>query len=156
MATEPSSRSRSRADHRYAVTALDSSAGETAHNFPSFLPDGRHFLFLASSTQPEHDGVAYLASVGSSDRVRLFNSDSQVVYAAPGYLLYMLGNTLLARPFDARRLRVTGEPIPIADQVERTTGSRRGAFTVSQTGVLALPTAQRDAIGLVRSRRPAH
>ena len=105
--------------------------------FPASLPDGRHFLFLASSTQPEHDNVAYLASLGSSDRVRLFNSDSQVVYAAPGYLLYMLGNTLLARPFDAGSLRVTGEPIPIADQVERTTGSRRGAFTVSQTGVLA-------------------
>ena len=120
-----------------AVTTLDSSHGETEHNFPSFLPDGRHFLFLASSTQPEHDGVAYLASVGSSDRVRLFSSDSQVVYAAPGYLLYMLGNTLLARPFDTGSLRVTGEPIPIADQVERTTGSRRGAFTVSQTGVLA-------------------
>ena len=89
--------------------------------FPASLPDGRHFLFLASSTQPEHDSVAYLASVGSSDRVRLFSSDSQVVYAAPGYLLYMLGNTLLARPFDAGSLRVTGEPIPIADQVERTT-----------------------------------
>ena len=120
-----------------AVTTLDSTHGETEHNFPGFLPDGRHFLFLASSAQPEHDGVAYLASLGSSDRVRLFSSDSQVVYAAPGYLLYMLGNTLLARPFDTVSLRVTGEPIPIADQVERTTGSRRGAFTVSQTGVLA-------------------
>ena len=119
------------------VTTLDTTRGETEHNFPGFLPDGRHFLFLASSTQPDHDSVAYLASVGSSDRVRLFSSDSQVVYAAPGYLLYMLGSTLLARPFDTGSLRVTGEPIPIADQVERTTGSRRGAFTVSQTGVLA-------------------
>ena len=119
------------------VTALDASAGETAHIFPSFIADGRSFLFLARSTQPEHDNVAYRGSIGSSDRVRLFNSDSQVVYAAPGYLLYMLGNTLLARSFDAGTLRLTGQPLPIAEQVERTTGSRRGAFTASQTGVLA-------------------
>ncbi len=119
------------------ITALDAAAGETAHTFPSFVPGGRSFLFLARSTQPEHDNVAYLGSIGSSDRVRLFNSDSQVVYAAPGYLLYMLGNTLLARPFDAQRLQVTGEPTPIAEQVERNTQSRRGGFTVSQSGVLA-------------------
>ncbi len=118
------------------VTALDASAGETAHIFPSFIADGRSFLFLARSTQPQHDNVAYIGSIGSSDRVRLFNSDSQVVYAA-GYLLYMLGNTLLARSFDAGTLRVTGQPLPIAEQVERTAGSRRGAFTASQTGVLA-------------------
>ena len=119
------------------LTALDTSAGETAHIFPSFIPGGRSFLFLARSTQPAHDNVAYLGSLGSSDRVRLFNSDSQVVYATPGYLLYMLGNTLLALSFDPSSLRVIGEPVPIAEQVERTTGSRRGAFTVSQTGVLA-------------------
>ena len=118
------------------LTALNASAGETAHIFPSFIPGGRSFLFLARSTQPEHDNVAYLGSIGSSDRVRLFNSDSQVVYA-PGYLLYMLGTTLLARSFEPGSLRVIGEPVPIAEQVERTTGSRRGAFTVSQTGVLA-------------------
>ncbi len=119
------------------LTVLDASAGETAHSFPSTIPGGRSFVFLARSTQPEHDNVAYLGSIGSSDRVRLFNSDSQVVYAAPGYLLYMLGNTLFARPFDSGNLRVIGEPVPIAEQVERNTGSRRGAFTVSQNGVLA-------------------
>ena len=119
------------------VTALDASAGETAHIFPSFIPGGLSFLFLARSTQPEYDNVAYMGSIGSSDRVRMFNSDSQVVYAAPGYLLYMLGNTLLARTFDPGTLRLTGQPLPIAEQVERTTGSRRGAFAVSQSGVLA-------------------
>ena len=119
------------------LTVLDAAAGETAHIFPAFIANGRSFIFLARSTKPEYDNVAYLASVGSLERVRLFNSDSHVVYAAPGYLLYMLGNTLLARPFDHDTLRVTGEPIPIAEQVERNTGSRRGGFTVSQTGVLA-------------------
>jgi serine/threonine protein kinase len=119
------------------ATFLDASRGETEHRFPVFLPDGRHFLFLTWSTQPEHDGMAYVGLLGSTERRPLFKSDSQVVYAHPGYLLYMLGNTLLARPFDAATLRVTGEGRPLADQVERNSGSHRGAFTVSQTGVLA-------------------
>ncbi len=119
------------------LTRLDVAAGEIMHLFPSFIPNGRSFVFLARSSKPEHDNVAYMSTLGAFDRVRLLNSDSQVVYAAPGYLLYMIGNTLLARPFDAERLQVTGGPVPIAEQVERNTGSRRGGFTVSQTGVLA-------------------
>jgi hypothetical protein len=120
-----------------AVTKLDQTRAETAHAFPAFLPDGEHFLYLAASTAPEHDSVAYVKAVGPGDPQRLFKSDSQVVYAAPGYLLYMLGFTLVAQPFDATSLRVTGAPRPIAHQVDRNTASRRGAFTVSQTGVLA-------------------
>jgi serine/threonine protein kinase len=119
------------------LTRLDDAAGEIMHIWPSFISEGRSFVFLARSSKPEHDNIAYMSTLGSFDRVRLFNSDSQVVYAAPGYLLYMIGNTLLARPFDVERLQVTGEPIPIAEEVERNTGSRRGGFTVSQTGVLA-------------------
>jgi Tol biopolymer transport system component len=119
------------------ATTLDPALGETAHDWPQFLPDGRHFLYLANSTRPEHDNVAYVASLDSTARVRLFRSDSQITYAPPGFLIYMLGNTLLAQPFDASHVRVTGDPIPIANQVERNPDSRRGAFSVSQNGVLA-------------------
>ena len=147
-----------------SVTSLDASRGESSHRFPSFLPDGRHFVYLATSTQAEHDGIAYLMETGGRTPLALFESDSQVVYAAPGYLVYMIGNTLLARPFDAGSLRVTGEPIPIAEQVERNTSSRRGAFTVSQTGVLAYrrPTESqlvwfhRDGRRLDTVGRPGH
>jgi serine/threonine protein kinase len=119
------------------ATLLDTSNGETEHRFPVFLPDGRHFLFLTWSKNPDHDGMVYLGQIGKKERRPLFKSDSQVVYAYPGFLLYMLGDTLLARPFNMETLRVTGEPRAVADQVERNSGSRRGAFTVSQTGVLA-------------------
>jgi serine/threonine protein kinase len=120
-----------------AVTSLDHSLGETSHEWPQFLPDGRHFVYLARSTEPEHDSVLYLASIDSRERVPLFRSDSQVTYVPPGFLISMAGNALLARPFDASRLRVTGEPMAIADHVERNPDSHRGAFSVSQTGVLA-------------------
>jgi Tol biopolymer transport system component len=119
------------------ATTPDKSLGETSHDWPQFLPDGRHFLYLARSTQPEHDGIVYAATLGSDARIRLVRSDSNVMYGEPGFLLYMQGNTLLAQPFDATRLHVSGEPIPIASNVERNPGSRRGAFSVSQNGVLA-------------------
>jgi eukaryotic-like serine/threonine-protein kinase len=119
------------------VTTLDSSQSETNHAWPQFLPDGRHFIYHAKSSEPEHDSIAYVASLDSKDRVRLFRTDSHVAYAPPGYLIYLQANTLLAQPFDTSTLRVTGGPVPIADKVERTAGSNRGAFSVSTTGVLA-------------------
>jgi serine/threonine protein kinase len=138
------------------ATTPDAALGETAHNWPQFLPDGRHFLYLANSKQPEHDSVVYAASLDSSDRVRLFRSDSHVTYAPPGFLIYILGNILVAQPFDSSALRVTGDPIPIANQVERNPepGSRRGAFSVSQTGVLAYrPIGDTELVWFDRSGR---
>ena len=115
------------------VTTLDASRGELAHKWPQFLPDGRHFLYLVLSSQPQNDGVVYVGSLDSQERIPLFKSDSNVEYAA-GHVMYMRGNTLLAQPFDTETLRVTGEAAPIAEQVERNAGSRRGAFAVSTTG----------------------
>jgi serine/threonine protein kinase len=136
------------------VTTPDPSLGETAHNWPQFLPDGRHFLYLASSKQPEHDSVVYVASLDSSDRVRLFKSDSHVTYAPPGFLMYMLGNVLVAQPFESGALRVTSDSIPIANPVERNPESRRGAFSVSQTGVLAYrPIGDTELVWFDRSGR---
>jgi len=136
------------------VTTLDPVRAETAHAWPHFLPDGRHFLYLARSRQPDDDSVAYVASLDSPDRVRLVSSDSHVVYASPGYLIFIRGNTLFAQPFEARGLRLIGEPVPIAEHVERTAGSQRGAFSVSQTGVLAYrPIAETELVWFDRGGR---
>jgi serine/threonine protein kinase len=136
------------------VTALDPSRSETGHAWPQFLPDGRHFLYLSRTSQPVDDSVAYVASLDSPERVRLFSSDSHVAYASPGHLIFMRRNTLFAQPFDARGLRVTGEPVPIAELVERTPGTQRGAFSVSQTGVLAYrPIAETQLVWFDRGGR---
>ena len=119
------------------VTTPDESQKEIAHEWPQFLPDGRHFLYVARAGHPDQDGIVYVGSLESSDRVRLFKADSQAVYAPPGVLVYLRGSTLVAQPFDADALRVTGEPVRIAERVDRDGISRRGAFSVSQTGVLA-------------------
>jgi len=119
------------------ATTLDPARGETAHNWPQFLPDGRHFLYVALSDQPEHDKTICIGSVESAaERHVLFQADSHAVYSQAGYLLFLRGSTLFAQPFDAKRLRLGGEPVPIAEGVDRGPGAR-GAFTISGDGVLA-------------------
>ena len=128
------------------VTSLDTSRGEISHAWPQFLPDGRHFIFLARSAQPEHDGVVYAGSLDSLDRVRLVSANSHAVYAPQGYLLFTQVNTLVAQAFDPTTLQLTGEPTPIAEQVERTPGTLRGNFSVSRTGVLAYRTSRETGL----------
>ena len=130
-------------------------AEETNHFWPQFLPDGRHFLYLAQSRRPEYDGIVYVGSLDSTQRETLFTADSHAVYVPQGYLLFMRSNTLVAQPFDADRLRVTGEPLPVAEQIEMNTDTRRGAFSVSPAGVLAFrPVAETKLMWVDRSGRP--
>jgi serine/threonine protein kinase len=138
------------------VTVLDESRGETSHAWPHFLPDGQRFIFLARSTQPEHDGVVYAGSLDSADRVRLVKADSQAVYAPPGYLLYLQVNALVAQPFDPVTLRVTGEPIVVAKQVERTAGTFRGAFSISPRVLAYRPIGETALAWYDRAGRELH
>jgi serine/threonine protein kinase/Tol biopolymer transport system component len=115
------------------VTTLDPSRQEVGHRFPQFLPDGRHFLYLVSSAQKENSAI-YVGSLDSKQTQRLLGADSNVAYAPPGYLLYVRGGTLLAQPFEARDLQLTGEPLPVAQQVLEAQGAAR--FSVSENGVL--------------------
>jgi eukaryotic-like serine/threonine-protein kinase len=89
-----------------------------SHRYPQFLPDGRHFLYLALG-KPEVSGV-YVGSLDSVESKRIMSSDAQAVYAAPGHLLFLRQGTLLAQPFDLKKLELTGEPRPQAEHIATT------------------------------------
>jgi eukaryotic-like serine/threonine-protein kinase len=127
------------------LTALDSSRGEIRHNFPWFLPDGWHFLYLRTSNQPENDGI-YVGSLDAKpeDQVpkQLFPTASQAIYAPSlgsesGHLLFMRDGTLIAQPFDTKRLELTGEPVTVAEPVGSYKEKEVGFFSASTNGVLA-------------------
>jgi len=107
--------------------------------WPSFLPDGRHFVFL--SVQHAQDGLLgdhiFLGSLDSNEAVPLIEAPSNAVYAPPGYLLYARHGRLLAHAFDAKRLRFEGEPTPLAEGLENNIGLGHWGFSVSDTGVLS-------------------
>ena len=130
-----------------AVTTLDSSRGEYSHGWPEFLPDGRRFLFVIRSTQPDHAGV-YVASLDQPNRRRRLMPDySRTIYSAAGYVLFTRDGILQAQRFDARTETLMGQPETLASGVKHHVASD-GAFDVSDNGVLIY----RDAEGLPVTR----
>ena len=120
-----------------AVSATKLNGEEVRHRFPWFLPDGRHFLFEASP--PAGGQVA--VRVGSLDSVEsqaLLNANSNAIYAQ-GHLLFLRGRTLMAQPFDLKRLSLSGEAAPVAEHVQAAFGATftLGLFSVSSNGMLA-------------------
>jgi serine/threonine protein kinase/Tol biopolymer transport system component len=104
--------------------------------FPSFLPDGRHFLeFSPTVTQPENAGV-WIVSLDTGKRQRLLDSQSNAVYAQ-GYLLFWREATLWARRFDETTLQATGSPVRVADGVGLNPVTNQALFSVSAAGTLA-------------------
>ena len=90
-------------------------------------------------------------------RQLLVSVDSNAVYSPPGYLLYQREGTLMARPFDASRGHFGGQEFSLAASVSYNSANGRGAFAVSQTGVLVYRAGTADpaseAVWLDRSGR---
>ncbi len=121
------------------VTELDPASGEASHRYPWFLPDGRHFVYTALNKDPEKTAV-YIADLDSKTRHRVLAAKSNAVYSPPGYLLFLRERTLLAQPFDVGKGATTGDPVPIAEQVDTSSwgfADFQGQFSVSQNGILA-------------------
>jgi serine/threonine protein kinase/Tol biopolymer transport system component len=134
------------------ITVLDPARKEESHLLPTFLPDGRHFVYLrVSPGAPEASG-AYIGTLDAKPDAqgaqRLMPYEVGLTYAAavdsgPGRLLFLRDGTLMAQPFDARRLALAGDPVPVAERV----GSFRdgGFFSASATDVLVYRTADTDS-----------
>jgi eukaryotic-like serine/threonine-protein kinase len=102
--------------------------------WPSFLPDGRHFLFHSSSL-PAGASNVYVGSLDSRETKPIIHSDWAALFAPPGYLLFLRGSTLIAQAFDADRLAASGDPSPVAEHLGSTLLGR-AAFSVSEAGSL--------------------
>jgi Tol biopolymer transport system component len=121
------------------LTTLDSSKGEYTHRWPRFLPDGRHFLYLALGAKREHNGI-YVGSLESKDKRLVLVGDSGFDYGPPGYLLFVREKTLMAQRFDTSKLQVSGDPLPVAPDVPRggeNAPTGYAPLSLSDTGVLA-------------------
>jgi Tol biopolymer transport system component/predicted Ser/Thr protein kinase len=130
------------------ATVLDAGRKEQTHRFPSFLRDGRHFLYYASPGSGEEPGEILVGSLDKMQPRRLLQSSSFAVFGEPGYLLFARGKTVLAQAFDPDRFRLTGRPVAVAEQVA-SSGAISGfrVFSVSATGVLVYES------GIVRANR---
>jgi eukaryotic-like serine/threonine-protein kinase len=119
------------------VTSLDTGWGDVAHFHPTFLPDGRHFLFLARNLDLDKSSIV-LASIDSKETRRLFHADSSAVYAADGYLLYELDDVVFARRFDPVRLALAGDSEPAFQNVHCLTADNFLGLTAAGSRVAYL------------------
>ena len=116
------------------VTSLDPSEDDTAHQWPSFLPDYQHYLFTIVSPKRERAGV-YVGTLGSSERRRVLDASHQAaVFVPPRHLVYIHDGELTAQEFDPGQLRLIGAPVTLASNVSPP--NARNTATLSAAGGL--------------------
>jgi serine/threonine protein kinase/Tol biopolymer transport system component len=99
------------------ATHVDSSL-HTSHRWPFFLPDGKHFIYLAIHHDPGKaaNNTLYYASLDGRENRALFRSQSNAVYGS-GYLLFAHGDQLMAQAFDPANGTLGGESQVVAKGV---------------------------------------
>jgi eukaryotic-like serine/threonine-protein kinase len=138
-----------------AVVGVTKKIDGQSRSQPQFLPDGRHFLYYVTGASSEANGI-YVASLEDDAQAKRLLPDSTVTKYVPsdvpgrgGYLLFVRETTLMAQPFDADTVTLTGQMFPVAQPV--------GRFSVSQNGALAYmaggPSSRQELLWFDRSGR---
>jgi serine/threonine protein kinase len=129
------------------ISDIDKSLGQSGLRWPVFLPDGRHFLYLAANFTGQKGGnVIYVGALDSKEKHFVMESTANAAYAAPGYLLFYRNKTLFAQPFDLKRFALTGEATVILPDVQFLPQVKRAVFAVSDQGLLLAQSGSEAAL----------
>ena len=130
------------------ISRPDPSRGEESHRYPMFLPDGLHYLYLAAnfSGRKEEVDAIFVGSLDSNEKRFVTAATANAAYAAPGYLLFCRGKTLLAQRFDLKRFALTGEPATILTEIQQLPQTGRAVFGTSDDGLLVAQTGNQIAL----------
>jgi eukaryotic-like serine/threonine-protein kinase len=125
------------------VTKPDPARFESSHRWPVFLPDGRHFLYLAANFAGHFEmNEVFLGSLDSGEKRPIVSASSNAAYADPGYLLYMRDNALVAQKFDARSYVLSAEARTISDEVQYFPQTDLALFGVAGKATLVTQTGR--------------
>jgi Tol biopolymer transport system component len=128
------------------ATVLDRTRHST-HRWPWFLPDGKHFLFLAANHtggDPQQNGI-YFGSLDNKESRLIVATESSAQYAS-GYLLYRVNTALVAQPFDPQSGTLSGSAIPLVNNLRDDVGVWRSIFSVSQNGLMTYETGSASSV----------
>ena len=126
-----------------AATGLPGHAHNPTEIWPSFLPDGRHYV----ATRAGGEGGIWLDAMDSGEAREILPDVTNAAVTEPpvgsrvGAILFSRSGTLMALPFDMKRLAAAGEPHPVAQGIAPSTDYRWLAATSGQ-GVLAWVSGQ--------------
>jgi Tol biopolymer transport system component/predicted Ser/Thr protein kinase len=139
-----------------AVTALDTVAGETAHRWPQFLPDGEHFIYVALPAAKNGQYASFIGSLHSLKRTPLLNANGCPIYAPPGAVVFQRGEALMAQRFDPGSRKLSGDPFSIGDAPAGTQYSGHPCVSASNDGVLAWENAGNPDTRVMLADRAGH
>jgi eukaryotic-like serine/threonine-protein kinase len=118
------------------LTQLDTLHGHGSHRFPVFLPDGKHFLcFVQGAIE---GGNVLVGSLDPKEPMHgVLSADAGVAFAPPDHVLFVRQGALRAQKFDLKRLRTTGDAIPIAEHIQMSSSLNFANVSASSTGLLS-------------------
>ena len=132
-----------------AITKIDP-AVHTSHRWPFFLPDGKHFLYIALHHDPSKaaNNTLYYASIDGRENRPLFRSQSSAVYAS-GFLLFGRADQLIAQPFNPSSGTLSGEPQNVAKGVMNDASTWHMDASASNDGQLVFGSGASGDLQLV-------
>jgi eukaryotic-like serine/threonine-protein kinase len=129
-------------------TATTGEKNSGSPRWPVFLPDGRHYFFFQfSSNSQSAGGSIYLASLDSQQDTVSVASDYRAQYGN-GHLVFVRGGNLMSQRFDEKKLKLTGDAVPIAEQVRGDQQRGVAAFSLSNEGKLVFAGGQEATLDL--------
>ncbi len=119
-----------------ALTNLDAQEGDLAHLWPEVLPGAKTVIFTVRTSESFDTARIIAQSLETGSRQSLVENGTFARYMPGGYLLYMRGNAIMAAPFDAQRVRIGSDPVPVIEGVRLDPRSGCGQFAVAAPGTL--------------------
>ncbi|MCZ6498261.1 MAG: hypothetical protein O6765_06015 [Gammaproteobacteria bacterium] len=129
---------------------------------PQLLPDGDSLLFAVTPAsailRDWDDSQIVVHSLSSGERTVLIEGGNDARYLPTGHLVFALGDQLLGIAFDLDTLTVSGDPVPLIQDLQRATANQTGVahYSVSANGTLvyiknSLSTFSRSLVWVDRS-----
>lgn len=132
------------------LTRIDPQAAETLDVWPSFLPDGEHFIHVRRSIRDEPQ--VYLRALDSGIET-LLPVSATMAQVAGSFLWFVRDRTLMAQPLDLDRHVLTGSPIAVTGDVRAADRGPAGPdtplFSASPAGVIAFQADPSPGFDLV-------
>ena len=109
-----------------------------SHRWPSVVAGADAVLFTMKTKglQSFDDAPIAAVSLTSGKRKNVLDGGTGASYSSTGHLVYARAGALLAAPFDAVRLAVTGAPFTAVEGVSRSMGTGSAHYALSRTGTL--------------------
>jgi len=106
------------------------------HRLPHALPDGHRVLFFSGSNAGDKNNAIYCLDLATKKITLVTKENSEGIYVAPGYLVFVREDNLMVQRFDPGTLELQGEAAPIAEKVRFNRARWTGSYALSDTGLL--------------------